>query len=711
MIKNMKIVGKLLIMIAPLLILLIGGLFYFSNAEKNVYKETAAIYNDTLSTLKTHLLSADVAFNNAEIAETQIFYNQAKLTFKEKDALLTTYYAGIEACDTHTEELGVKASAVPELYTTLYDGFERTFEEEYTRYSEQYGYWKVSYDPKDNLGSFNEKKVHFEMARESIENMVDMLEIYSAGEGEKLQKSINSSITISVMIAIICIAGALALAVFIALYIRNNISRVTASTEKLSQNDLRGTIKNTGSKDEFGRLSGAVSTMMESLRGIVVTLRDSSGELMNSEERMTELVGTARESMDSINDAINELANTANHQAEDTNSISENMEKLGVIMTQSDESTRSLGKASEDIRTETQEGLKLVNELMTVTEGNQVAFDKIFTILKDISESTSRIGEASTLISNVATQTNLLSLNASIEAARAGDAGKGFAVVADEIRSLSDQSRQSVDTINGLLDELRANANKADAQAKIVKECIENQNNSIYSTRDKYNAIVDSVDTINSEISVLQNINIDMTHGFNGISDLISNLSASTEENAATAQELAASATSVLEDVYNLEVSGKAVNKSAENLQSVINVFTLDDEDAEKKAEAENADASAPNATPAVESVATIAAPVYEPVSTDTFTATVEEKAAEAVEEIKNELASEQPVIETPVVEEIPVVEDAPVIEETPVAPAPEFVPTSDGLQFASAFSNTSEEMTFEDMLAATAAEEARAQG
>lgn len=536
------------------------------------------MYYDQLYTIQTALLSADRDFYQANTAEQQIYFSS---TVDSKENYLKEYNENVEQTGERLKEaLGVSKKDKELLNEFQTEKAEGTFAENTATLEEDLEKWYATYDPATGKGDYEKKQEYFQDIRGKLDILQQITEEYSTKKGADLQSEIQRVCREVFAGTVIIVIAAWFYTFFVARYLKYNMKKITKGMNALSDSDLSTDIVQIDSKDELGQLSQSAGKMLHNLRKVVEMMKKSSDELDQANGEMSEMTMSSTNSMSEINVAISEMAISITQQAADTESIAGKMNELNGAMERSCASTENLSGASSQINKLTREGLDVVNELQELTKKSVESFDSIFTVMDAISVSSGRIGEASSLISSIAEQTNLLSLNASIEAARAGEAGKGFAVVAEEIRKLAEQSAESVATIDQMLKELQINAEKADVQSKIVKECVDNQTQSVHHTREKYVEIVNNIEKVDTEIDSLKEVNSELDKDFTSVLDFVSNLSSIAEENAAMTEELTASSNNVVDNMKKMEQSGVLVTQATEQLVEMIQQFKTEEESA-----------------------------------------------------------------------------------------------------------------------------------
>jgi methyl-accepting chemotaxis protein len=343
----------------------------------------------------------------------------------------------------------------------------------------------------------------------------------------------------------------------------------------LSNNDLSFEPNQLKSKDEIGTLSTAIYGLIHSLRGIIHLLDKTSSQLTDSSSSMRMNSNEITTSMNEIANTIGDIAESTSHQASDTENVAKEISVLGDIITQNTNSSKQLSIASKEIQKAGQDGLNVVQELTTITKTNQESFESIFDIIYKTNDSASRIGEVSSIIADIAEQTNLLSLNAAIEAARAGEAGKGFSVVAEEIRKLAEQSSHSTNLINSMLEELKGNISNAHQQSNIVREAVDLQVNCVNKTKDRYMTIVDTINTVETEIKTLDYVSHKMEQGRSEVVNIITSLSAIAQTNAASTEETSATTEEILASMITINEIVENVDQLSRELKDVILKFKL----------------------------------------------------------------------------------------------------------------------------------------
>ena len=288
-------------------------------------------------------------------------------------------------------------------------------------------------------------------------------------------------------------------------------------------------------KNEIGNMARSVHALLDGLTTIVHGIHHSTKELNSFSSKFKDNFDTISSSIANIDTAVDEIANGATSQANESQKVSGQVEQIGHSIDFMSEKISELADSAETMKGKNLEAEKNLDALVEISNKTKVSVDEIHKQTMETNQSALDIRSATDLIADIASQTNLLSLNASIEAARAGDAGRGFAVVADEIRQLAEQSAKSaVDTrelIEGALKE------------------IDDGNHAAHSAAEALTAVIDGIQSIAetsralSEASGTQSKAMDEANeGVNQIAEVVQSNSSAAQETSATSEELSAQA-------------------------------------------------------------------------------------------------------------------------------------------------------------------------
>ena len=273
---------------------------------------------------------------------------------------------------------------------------------------------------------------------------------------------------------------------------------------------------------------GITSKAKEKYVGDYAGLRDA---MRNLRDLMIETLQKISDASDQVNAGSDNLAQAAQALAEGSTDQSAAVEELQATIA-------NITSGVEKCSAKTEDSYQEANKYATEADQSRVEMEAMMEAMARINETSQKIGNIISDIEDIASQTNLLSLNASIEAARAGDAGKGFAVVADQIRKLAEQSTQSAVDTRQLIESSLAEVEEGNKAAQRASDSIE-------SVVDGIKSIAETSQEL-SQIAQEQATAMEQAEqGINQISEVVQSNSATAEETSATSQELSAQATSL----------------------------------------------------------------------------------------------------------------------------------------------------------------------
>ena len=325
--------------------------------------------------------------------------------------------------------------------------------------------------------------------------------------------------------------------------------------------------------DEIGKLGHSFQRIIENLRLFVIEIGDASSVLAQASQGLTVSSGQSASASEEVARAIEDIAKGATEQAIDTESGANNINDLGNLVERNDELLKALNDSNVEADKLKDEGIIIIKDLLKATESSNNATKDIREVIISTNESAGKIENASNMIRSIAEQTNLLALNAAIEAARAGDAGSGFAVVAEEIRKLAEQSNGFTEDITAIVNDLNSKTSEAVVAMEEVTSITELQNKSVGQTNEKFAGIAESIVSMSDLISLMNDSGKEMIQKKDMIVEIIQNLSAISEENAAGTEEASASVEEQTATMIEIASSSEDLGQLASNLQESISKF------------------------------------------------------------------------------------------------------------------------------------------
>lgn len=337
--------------------------------------------------------------------------------------------------------------------------------------------------------------------------------------------------------------------------------------------EVDGKLKGRG--DELGSIARALQNLVQQLSAIIQHIQKSSGELMQSGQSLDEMAERVNANAAEISRAVEEISTGAVSQSEEIETASSQIMDMGSVIEHIVQDVDKLNNTSKTMKQAGDTSAEIMKHLADSTERTNEAIQKIAVQIYATNESAQKIRAAVDMISSIASQTSLLSLNASIEAARAGEFGKGFAVVASEIQKLADESSDSAKTITDVINSLVADSEMTVEIMKEVDEIIIDQREKLEATQSHFVDVATGINSSREDTTMIEERAHICDSSRKTVVDVINNLTALSQENAASAQETTASMEELNETIHLLADAANSLRGMSGQMEEEMKFFKL----------------------------------------------------------------------------------------------------------------------------------------
>ena len=407
----------------------------------------------------------------------------------------------------------------------------------------------------------------------------DYIVIVTADQDEAME-SVNEMTINSVMSGVVALVICGLIGLFFSFIIVKPIIHATNMVAKLADLDftdkdhLQKTMDK--KKDETGVMGKAIGVLRTELADAVRNITGQSRKLYEAASTMNSSAAQTVESVEQVEKAISEIAQGATSQAQETQTATENVIVMGNMIEEAGKEVKNLRENAGAMRDAGNRAMEILEELGKINQNTKEAIGIIYEQTNTTNTSVLKIKEATDMITDIAEETNLLSLNASIEAARAGEQGRGFAVVAGQIQKLAEQSNESARQIADIINLLIADSEKTVSTMEDVNSVIAKQDEHVANTEKAFEDVKDGIDKSIESVRTLTDKTKQLDEARVKVVDVVQNLTAIAEENAASTEETSASASEVGAIMENISDNAKQLNVIADELKESISQFLIE---------------------------------------------------------------------------------------------------------------------------------------
>ncbi|MBR4759247.1 MAG: methyl-accepting chemotaxis protein [Lachnospiraceae bacterium] len=566
MLKKLGIRAKMLIVVLPLAIMICILATFMWVGELTVLNMAKSTYYDELKMLTDKLITADRDFYQAMLAQEEIYINNKRgdtATVAENQA---SYQENSQQVLDGLDEIEAIMQTDEYLYREFrMEGNENNCEQIIANTRANFAKWKEAGD-RENM---DEAADLFADARAGLNDMEDLLEVYTAHKDSELKSYIYTMVIIALVVIFIIFVILAILTVYVLRYIRKSIEKISSSLGALANGRFEPVSEEGLHNDELSNMIRDTNSLITRLGNIIGDIKSAVETVDHSSTDLAETADQISSTTEGITEAVNGIAQGAVQQAEEIQNANVNVDTIAEAVMDGRNYTQSLDQTATNMNEDSKQAADELEKLGTSSREMSERISEITSRINATSAAVAGINEKVAAITSIATQTNLLALNASIEAARAGEAGRGFAVVAEEIGKLADDSANSAAQIREQMEALVSESQAAVETASEVQKSNTAQQEVINNTVESISKLIAAIETTVSGVRSIESGAQACQTSKDVVVDVMSSLSAISEENAASTEETSAS-------MQELAATVSMLAQSAENLKALAAELTED---------------------------------------------------------------------------------------------------------------------------------------
>ncbi len=362
-------------------------------------------------------------------------------------------------------------------------------------------------------------------------------------------------------------------------FFSNNITKplhlVTDRMRELANGKLNGNPIEVKTKDELATLATEMNNMQTNINEMINNIAQASDNLNLQSNGLYQSANEVKVGSEQVTTTMEELASGAEVQADHVNTLSQMMERFKQIVSKTNEEGTNVENVSVEVLEKAQAG----NTLMKSSANQMTKIDRIVKEavekVRSLDSQSQEIGRLVSVIHDIAEQTNLLALNAAIEAARAGEQGKGFAVVADEVRKLAEQVSASVSDITGIVSRIQTESTDVSNSLKEGYSEVEQGTSQILNTQETFTDISHSLKGMVARMKNITTNLSDVSIQTEDMNESIQEIASTSQESAAGIEETSASAEETSGSMEEVSVQAKQLDELASQMKEIVERFRI----------------------------------------------------------------------------------------------------------------------------------------
>lgn len=352
------------------------------------------------------------------------------------------------------------------------------------------------------------------------------------------------------------------------------IAEAVSFSERLAKGDFTE-IPSSDSNDEMGELLNALGKGMSNIKAVLLEVSDASEQVAASSQELSASAEETTGATEQVASTVQQLAQGAQTQSKEVEKVSETVNQMAKKMQTMADNIRAVNELAGNTNDASVSGSEFVKEATKQIASIKDKTDETSGVIRDLGQKSKEIAKIVDMITSIADQTNLLALNAAIEAARAGEQGRGFAVVADEVRKLAEESSRAAEEIASLINEIGIEAEKAVSTMQENTDRVDVGTEVISKVDKTFSDIAGHIKGLTSKVQEVSGIVQNIAAGSQEITGAMDHVLDITEKTAAGMEDTASYTEEQNASMEEVSSSAETLASLAMNLQNSIAKFSL----------------------------------------------------------------------------------------------------------------------------------------